>query len=503
MRKWFLVVSACVLLTACDLAPELKLPEVLTPAFFKEDKAELLATVEPATDGKWKRFDDKAQIEEFAWWRMFNDDALNALEEQALKENPSLEAALARVTSARALADDRGADLYPAIEVGVGPERQRQSPASQQANLPPGSSAVAKPYTLYTARGVIKYELDLFGRNRGLLRAALQDAEAEAENLRTARLSLQAELAQTYFRVAALRQERGILEKTIATRTQTLEHIHEKHSVGAVDTLALSAAETDLSTVKISAASLAQQLATQEHALAILVGKPPSELSVETPPLIAAPPSVPAGLPSSLLERRPDIRQAVALIAAANERIGIARTGYFPDISLSAVGGFVSGDLDNLFDWSNRTWLIGPLAGTVLTQPIFEGGRIAAARAQTQANYEAAVAQYRASVLQAFREVEDQLSGVRTIADQFHAANDAFDSATRAHAVASARFNVGYSSHLDYLDAERSLLNAERSRVQALGEQYVTTVQLIKALGGSWQAPTTPEAIAAPMAAAD
>jgi multidrug efflux system outer membrane protein len=248
--------------------------------------------------------------------------------------------------------------------------------------------------------------------------------------------------------------------------------------------------------VQGDAASVAASRAANEHALAVLVGKPPSELTAQVPPLNAAPPSIPAGIPSSVLERRPDIKRAVSGIAAANARIGVARTGYFPDISLSAMGGFSSGDLSDLFKWSNRTWLVGPMAGTVLTQPIFEGGRLSAAKAQSQADYGVAVAEYRSAVLQAFREVEDQLSGLRYTNEQAKAARTGLASANRAFTVADARFKAGYSSHIDYLDAQRSKLSAERSDIQQRGNQYITTIQLVKALGGSWQAPTTPETTA-------
>lgn len=501
MRR-LLLGASLLLLSACDLAPEFKLPELFTPAAFKEEVAEN-ASVEPATDGKWKRFDDKAQIEEFAWWRMFGNATLDGLMEKAMHENPTLEAAMERVNIARALADNRRADQYPAISIGVGPERVQQSPASQAPNLPAGASPNVKPYTLYKAQGGITYELDLFGKNRNRAEAAMQDAAAQANDYRTARLSLQAELAQTYFRLSALRSEEKLLQETIATRAQFLKLTQQKVAVGVADALALSAAEADLATVKGDAANVTQARAQAEHALAVLVGKPPSELKVEVATLNAPPPSVPAGMPSSLLERRPDIQRAVNALMAANARIGVAKTGYFPDISLSAMGGFVAGDIGDLFNWSNRTWMIGPMLGTMLTQPIFEGGRLAAARAQASADYAASVADYRAAVLQSFREVEDQLSALKASGERMSAANDGLDAATRAFKLAGERYKVGYSSHLEYLDAERSKLAAERSNVQVRGDQYITTVQLVKALGGSWEKPSTPEPVAAPDAAKD
>jgi outer membrane protein, multidrug efflux system len=374
MRRLFLA-STALMLTACDLAPEYSLPTISMPSVFKEDTAEAVADVAPATDGKWKRFDETAKIEEFAWWRMFNDEKLDALMEQAMKDNPSLTVAIERVNAARAVADTAFAPLLPSVEVGFGPERQLQSAASINANLPPNAQAITKPYTLYTARGTISYDLDLFGQNRGRARAATNDADAEQNNYLAARLSLQAEVAQAYYRLAALRAEDAIVKQTIATRQQNVALTKLKNDAGLVDSLVLSQAETDLATAKAEGASVAQSLAVAEHALAALLGVVPSQLNVTTAELKAAPPRIPAGIPSALLERRPDIKQAEKLIAAANERIGVARGGYFPDISISATGGSVASSLSDVFKWSSRTWAIGPLAGTILTQPIFEGGK--------------------------------------------------------------------------------------------------------------------------------
>ena len=491
MRKSTLLAFTALSLTACDLSPDFVMPDVEKPAAFKEAAAAdpAAAPVAPATDGKWKRFDDKAQIGEFAWWRMFNMPELDALMEQAMKDNPSLDVAVERVNNARAMTDSEYAALYPTVGVGFGPERQLQSPASLKPELPPGFNITTKPYTLYTANATIAWEPDLFGRNRATARAAAKDADAEQNNYFATRLALQTDLAETYFRVASLRQESAILKQTIATREQTLKYTKQKYDVGEIDSLDLSKEEADIASVESDAASVQQQLDVAEHALAILIGKPPSELAVKVTELKGAPPAIPAGMPSTLLERRPDVKQAADAIAAANERIGVARSGYFPDISLSAVGGFVSGDLGHLFQWSNRTWLIGPLAGTILTQPIFEGGQLAAQRAEAQAGYQGAVANYRVSVLQAFGEVEDNLSGIRNAADQVKADDRGIAAAKRAYDVAKQRYDVGYSSHLEFLDAERTLLAAQRTKVQVVGNQYITTVQLVKALGGSWLTP--------------
>ncbi len=494
MRNGLIATVSLLALAGCDLAPDLVMPKVETPAAFKEEpSAPQTVTVEPATDGKWKRFDDRAQIMEVAWWRMFNDTTLDELMEKAMRDNPSLESAMARVASARATAGIREADLYPAVGIGFGPERTKQSPAAQEPNLPPNVAPNVKPYTLYKASGTISYELDLFGANRNRVAAAEADAKAEENNYHAARLSLQAELAQTYYRLIALRSEEMLLAQTVETRQDELVITKQKVDAGVSDTLVFSSAEAELARIQGEYASVREARAKAEHALAVLIGIPPSELKVDLTALSKTPPSVPVGMPSTLLERRPDVKRAAAQIAAANARIGVARTGYFPDISLALTGGFVSGELEDLFKWSNRSWMIGPLAGTILTQPIFEGGRIAAQRAQSDANYAQAVGDYKSAVLQAFREVEDQLSGLQSAAERRKNAETAAAAATRAHDAAQARVEAGYSSHLEFLDAERQRLAAERTKIQVQGEQYITTIQLIRALGGSWDAPMLPE----------
>lgn len=496
MRKSLLVSVSCLALTACDLSPDYTLPDFAALTGFKEQAGAPAADVAPATDGAWRRADAKAQIEEFAWWRMFKDPALDALMEQSMQENPSLEVAQQRVASARAMADNANASLFPSIDIGFGPSRQKSSPASINANSPAAFQVNStKPTTLYTAQGTITYDLDLFGKNRNAGRVAEFAADAEAANYRAARLGLQAEVAQAYFALAALRSEAAILAKTVESQKASLALIRKKQAVGAVDALAVSTAETNLAVTESEVATLAQQRAVQEHALAILVGTTPIQMAtVSTATLASAPPAVPAGLPSALIERRPDIQSAQHRIASANARIGAARAAYFPNISLSAMGGFTSSELSDLFNWSNRTWMIGPLAGTVLTQPIFEGGRLSAAIAERDADFKGAVAEYRGSVLQAFREVEDQLSGLKNLRDQASASTTASKAAKRSHTIINARYKAGAASYLDYLEAERSLLAAERRDVQVMGNRYVTTVQLVRALGGSWEAP--PQVIA-------
>lgn len=493
MRR-LLLITSILSVSACDLSPDFTLPEMLTPETYKEapttaedTDANAGPVLDPADNVKWKRVDEKAKIEEVAWWRMFNQPELDSLMEEAMKDSPTLEVAAQRVAQARGTAEISGASLLPSISAGFGPERQKQSGDSINASFPSPTPAVTKPYTLYTARGSITYELDLFGKNRNTTRAAERDADAEENNYRAARLALQADIAQAYFEHASLVAERDILMKAMETRTTTRDQIKSKFNVGLVDDLTLANAEIELNTAQSDFAAVTQQLKANEHRIAVLIGSNPSQIRLGNSKLTSPPPVVPAGIPSELLARRPDVQAAAQQMAAANARIGAAKAGYLPDISLSASGGYSAADLGDLFRKGNEFWLLGPIAGsTILTQPIFEGGRLSGTLHQRKAVYEGAVASYKNAVLNAFREVEDNLSAVTQLNEQHKSRRAAVASGTRAFNVATERYDIGYSSQLEYLDAQRGLLAAERGEVQTLGQRYIATVQLIRALGGSW-----------------
>jgi multidrug efflux system outer membrane protein len=248
-------------------------------------------------------------------------------------------------------------------------------------------------------------------------------------------------------------------------------------------------AKTELGTTRSDAIALERQRALLEHALAVLLGEPPASFTLATAPLASTMPAIPAGLPSSLLERRPDIAAASRTMAAANARIGVAKAAFFPVLNLTAAGGFESADLGDLFKWSSRTWALGPLVGAILATPIIDGGRNQANLDRSYAVLEESVAGYRQQVLVAFAEVEDNLANVRTLDDQAQAARDAVASAGRAQRIAQVRYNEGATDYLDAIDAQRSLLSVQRLETQIKGARAASTVALIRALGGGWDAP--------------
>ena len=460
---------AALILAGCA-APELKAPQIEVPSGFKEDAA-----------GRWKPAQPAEAQTRGAWWKAFHDATLDRLIEQASSANPGLAAAAARVKQARAIAGITEADRSINVSGQFGVQRGRPSDVS--LGQPQGTPV--RPATAWQGKLTASYEVDLFGRVGNSVSAAQADAAAGEALYRSVLLALQADVAQTYFRLRALDAELAFLNRTVQLREENVRINQRRYEIGDLGELDLARSKTELSTTRSEAIALERQRAQLEHALAVLLGKPAGAFSAEDNPLQEsfAPPAVPAGLPSALLERRPDIAAAQRAMMAANARIGVARSAVFPALRLTAAGGVESEDLSDLFKWSSRTWLVGALASL----PIIDGGRNRANIARSEAALEEAVAGYRQSVLAAFAEVEDNLAGLRTLSGQAQAIDEAVASARRSLDLANKLFEAGRSSYLDVLDAQRNLLAVERSAVQLRGTRAATTVALIRSLGGGWE----------------
>ena len=470
-------VAFVALLAGCSLAPTFERPEVETPAQFKE--------LTPAERGNWKVAQPAESQPRGDWWKAFGDPVLDRLEAEAIAANQSLKAAAARVSQARALVGVAKADRVPQVTAGFGPTREKPTGAS--LGLPAGTDVT--PFTVWRGLLGVSYEVDLFGRISDNIKAVRSDYEASEATFYSVQLTLQADVAQTYFALRQSDEELALLRSTVGLREDSVRLLQRRFDLGEISELDLARARTEVATTRSDAVALERQRALLEHALAVLLGKPPSTFSLEAAPLTTALPAIPAGLPSSLLERRPDISAAIRTMTAANSRIGVAKAAFFPVLNLTAVGGFESADLSNLFQWSSRTWLLGPLVGTMLTMPIIDGGRNQANLDRSYAVLEESVANYRQQVLVAFAEVEDNLASVRTLDDQGQATHDAAASETRALAIAQARYRGGATGYLDVIDAQRSLLSIQRLDTQIKGARAVSTVALIRALGGGWDAP--------------
>lgn len=473
MNKLFLM-PVVALLSACSLAPDFILPAVDTPPHFKE--AEKLPQAER---GAWKEANPSEHVARGEWWRIFGDEQLNALEMEAVAANAQLQGAAARLRQAREIARfERGA-LYPQVDAGIGPTRQKN--AATQPGMP--ENVATDPYTVWSAGAQVSWEIDLFGRLGDRARAAESEALGAEATYQSLMLALQADVATLYFQLRGTDTELALLRDTVGLREQNVDLTQKRFNAGVISELDLARAKTEFATTRSEMHALERQRARLEHALAVLLGKAPA--SFDLPPAMAAGtlPRVPAGLPSALLERRPDIAAAQYNLAAANSRIGAARAAFFPVLNLTANGGFASNELSDLFQWSSRTWMLGPL----LSIPIFSAGRSSANLERSWAAYDESVANYRDRVLAAFAEVEDGLSDLRTLQDQAGANNAALTSSRRTSNITDLRYRAGAVSYFEVIDAQRDQLAIERATVQIATAQRTATVGLIRALGGGWE----------------
>ena len=491
-------ILAALLMTACA-APEFKQPAMEVPTAFKESQTPVPATVQTAADGStWKQAQAAEAQPRGEWWLAFNDPALNELIAEATKANANLAVAAARVKQARAIAGIAEADRIPQVGVNAGGQRMRQSDVA--LGLPAGTPV--EPNKLFQANLTASYEVDLFGRVSSNVSAARNDAASVEATYRSVLLAVQADVAQTYFRLRATDAELETLNRTVQTREENVKVNQRRFDLGDIGEFDLSRAKTELSTSRAEAIGLQRQRVTTEHALAVLLGKPAASYTAGVSPLLDTSllPAIPAGMPSSLLERRPDIAAAQRAMEASNARIGVARSAMFPALTLNAnAGGVSTNTVADVFKWSSRSWVLGAL----MSMPLIDGGRNKANIARSEAALEESVGTYRQSVLVAFAEVEDNLAGLRILAGQTAQIDDALVSARRSADLAQKLYAAGRSSYLDLLDAQRNLAAVERSAVQLRGNRAVTTVALIRSLGGGWdgagaaaQAPAAQAAVA-------
>ncbi len=470
------VMTLSLTLAACSLAPDYKTPDVSVPAHFKEEAMNPNAPVD--LKAQWSEAKPAADQSRGPWWEMFNDRELSQLVIEATNSNQNLAAMAARVEQARQTAVIEGAALFPMISGEAGVQRAMSSAAGT------GIPGPFKPETIYRAGLGLSYEIDLFGRVRNTRAAAAANTAAVASDFNSMLLTLQSDVAQLYFTMRGQDAEIKLLRETLGLRKDSLKILEKRRDVGTVTDLEVAQNIVDLENTRAALEQLESERSRNENALAVLLGKAPAEFSLAQKPLSAQAPKVPAGLPSTLLERRPDIAAAQYNLMAANARIGIARAAFFPSLSLTASGGFASESLGKLFDWSSRTWAIGPL----MTLPIFQGGRIVAENERTKAAYAESVAIYRQQVLGAFQDVEDTLSRLKMRDAQAQSYGRAKAAADKAARLASLRFESGDTGYLEEIEAKQSALNAGRAVIQTQAGKMVDTVQLVRALGGDFTA---------------
>lgn len=470
MKAFLLFLASATLGSAAlpSVGPDYQRPELPRPPAWRDVE----------TGGSWKTAEPADTLPRGAWWMLFEDPVLDELEMRALAANQDLRAAAARVDQARAAAGLARSGYWPQVAIEGGVAREQSSRTTD--NVLPDTLT-----TTYRSPLVAAWEIDVFGRVRRLSESARATAAASEATFESVRLSLTAEVAANYFALRAADRELALLEDTVQLRRRALELAAARVRGGTAADLDAARAETELATAEAERAAFASDQATLKHALAVLVGEPASEFALPT--LAAAPtvPLVPAGLPSDLLERRPDVAAAERRLAAANARIGVAKAAFFPALSLTGAAGYASAELSQLTESDSRIWSLGPQ----LYLPIFQGGRNRANLARSRAAYEEAVAAFRQRVLVAVREVQDALTASRLIGEEAAAQERALAAARRAQRLAQTRYDAGYVSYLEVIDAQRTALAAERETVRLIGRRLNAKVALIKALGGGWHSP--------------
>jgi len=471
--------STLFLLTACMVGPKYTKPPAPVPAAYKE-----LASNPTQQMKGWKTAQPQDQVIRGRWWETFNDPRLNGLEERVDVSNQNLKVAEAQFRQARALVRFYRASYYPTLSVAPSITGEQFS-----KNSPTLSSLAGRSYGDYVLPFDLSYEADVWGRIRRSVEAARASAQASAGDHETVKLSIHAELAVDYFELRGLDAQKQLLDSTVVAYQKALDLTTNRYNGGLAAKAEVAQAETQLEATQAQALDVGVQRAQYEHAVALLVGQPASTFSILSLPISVPPPKIPVGLPSELLERRPDIAAAERRVAAANAQIGVARAAFFPTILLSASAGFEGSGITSWLSWPSRMWAVGPS----LVQTIYDAGRRRAASEQAQAAYDANVASYRESVLTAFQEVEDNLAALRILDEESKKQDQAVQAAERSLALSTNRYKGGLVTYLEVVTAQSAALTNERTAVEILTRRMNASVLLIKALGGGWSVSNLPQ----------
>jgi multidrug efflux system outer membrane protein len=441
------------------------------------------AKLAPA-DWRWKPAEPGDALPKGDWWNVFHDPVLGGLESNALAANQNLRAAVARVDQARAAARFTRGQFFPELSLDPSFNRERVS-GNQPIPFALPFSMKQKPIYLDTYKVPLdlSYEVDLWGRVRRSFQSAAAQAQASVADSQNILLTLSADIAVNYFLLGSLDAQIADLASDIQLREQSASILQARYEAGTIPEIDAAQARSDLAEARSDLADLLRQRAETLDALALLCGQSPGSFNVTPSPLASSPPLIPAGLPSSVLERRPDIASAERTLAAKSAQIGVARAAYFPVVRLTGQAGYLSGQADNLFNLDSMTFSLGPGASL----PIFTAGRTAAEVRQAQAAYQEALANYQQAALTAFKEVEDSLAQINFWTTQAAAQSDALASARRVTQLTQARSDTGVLTELEVAAARRAELQQQRQTADLTGRRYAATIRLIKALGGGWK----------------
>lgn len=478
------VLLGLLLVNGCNVGPRYHTPPVQSPAAYKE------------TDG-WKLAQPKDDVLHGKWWELFDDPQLNALEQQVNVSNQNIAGAFASFLQARALVKQARAQYYPTLTTSPSISRSRSSASLAQSGAGTatgagtaiaGTAATGGTFTAYDLPFDASWTPDLWGRVRNTVNSNVAAAQASAADLENTRLTAQAELAVDYYQLRTQDSLKQLLDATVVAYQESLQVNQALYETGIGADEAVAQAEVQLQSTQAQDTNLGIARAQYEHAIALLVGQPASTFSLPVEPLKANPPAIPLGVPSQLLERRPDVAANERLMAQANAQIGIAKAAYYPSLTLSATGGFESSSIANWLTWPSRFWSVGP----TLAETLFDAGLRTATVEQFQAAYDQTVASYRQTVLTAFQQVEDNLAALRILSTQTQQQDAAVNAARRYLAIATDRYKLGLDPYLDVITAQTTLLSNQQTAVSLRMQQLTDSVQLIEALGGGWDATQLP-----------
>ena len=462
--------SALFLFNGCSLAPHYRTPLVETASSYKEA-------------GDWKVAQPRDTAIKGKWWELLEDPELNKLEEEVNISNQNIALASANFRLARAVVREAWSQFLPSLSVSPSVTYSRPS-----ASVSSGSSGTrpesVRTSTVYSLPFDASYEVDLWGRVRNTVSADVSEAQATAADLQNTRLTVCAEVAVDYFQIHALDTQIEILTETVVAFQKSLDLTETRRRTGIASDEDVAQAQTQLETAKAQKTDLGIQRAQFEHAIAVLTGKSPSSFSVPSVTMNEKVPSIPASVPSELLERRPDVAAAERRVAEANARIGAARAAFFPVVSLGGTAGFSSNSTGNWFTWPSRFWSLGP----TVAQTLFDAGKSFAVAEQAQASYDAAVADYRQTVLTAFQQVEDNLAAARMLSQETEEQQNAVKASERFLELANHRYQLGIDNYLNVITAQSALLTNQRNAVNIRMQRVIASIQLIKSLGGGWDA---------------
>jgi NodT family efflux transporter outer membrane factor (OMF) lipoprotein len=472
-RAGVLVAVALVAAAGCSVGPDYVRPAAETPGAYKEMTG----------DGEWKPAQPSDGSVRGPWWEVYGDATLNSLEAEVSISNQNVLVAEAQFRQARALVLAARSQFFPTVTIGAGYTRSRPSATLASSIGPP--QGASNDFILPLD---VSWDIDVWGRIRRNVEGNRANAQASAGDLEATRLLFQSELAQDYYLLRTLDAQRALLDAAIAAFQTSLQLTRNRYAGGVASAADVAQAETQLKTTQAQATDLGVQRAQLDHAIAILIGRPPAAFEITVAPLPETPPAIPVGLPSELLERRPDVAAAERRVAAANAQIGVAVAAYYPTVTLSASAGFESGSIAKWLMWPSRFFSVGP----AVTETVFDGGLRGAQTASARAAYDGSVAVYRETVLGAFQDVEDNLAALRILETEAREQDEAVRAAERSLALTTNQYRAGIVSYLNVVIAQTAALTSEQTAVGIRGRRLNASVLLIKALGGGWSVDQLP-----------